>query len=415
MEEALLQEIATRYLLPFFSGAELESQPVQPFGRHSKVAFRDPQSLAFRVADDDPYRLVLTRSQPFVTRSGGAAVPEIEVVRAFVSVVGSMASEVATHLKDDLLSTFQRKVVARAMGSIAERETTILAGIDQLDAWSKRSYEGAPISAAIGFRHTPQSSSSPRLSQLGKDDYSALLGNGHDTLLEFDFAGRLKSHRSLTAERPPSYCPLRQAPIAEWTAKDRRGRRVAMCLNREREILVFRDKELLFARRAGSWNYLTHEPVLTQMGTPHDMRVRKSVYETCLDASFARTGACIGIVSSSSGAKWRKVVDKDDRLESSHSMKTRVMNSLISGRLFQRLNRRLRQELVAIDGATVIGYHGEVLAVGAILKIPGGSTGGGRRAAAETLGELGLGVKVSQDGGIIGFRGKPAKTAFRVM
>ena len=44
-------------------------------------------------------------------------------------------------------------------------------------------------------------------------------------------------------------------------------------------------------------------------------------------------------------------------------------------------DRRLRQELAAIDGATVLSFEGDVLAVGAIVKIPGGSAGGGRLAA----------------------------------
>jgi hypothetical protein len=57
-----------------------------------------------------------------------------------------------------------------------------------------------------------------------------------------------------------------------------------------------------------------------------------------------------------------------------------------------------------VDGATVIDHQGSLLAVGAIVQVPGGSTGGGRLAAAKALSRLGLGVKVSQDGGIRGYR-----------
>lgn len=80
-----------------------------------------------------------------------------------------------------------------------------------------------------------------------------------------------------------------------------------------------------------------------------------------------------------------------------------------------KMDRRLRQELMAIDGATVLSHDGELLAVGAILKIPGGSTGGGRLAAAKALGKLGLGIKVSQDGGITGFRLGQSEPAFSLM
>ena len=88
---------------------------------------------------------------------------------------------------------------------------------------------------------------------------------------------------------------------------------------------------------------------------------------------------------------------------------------MIAGRRFQDLDRRLRQELLAIDGATLIDQEGELLAVGAILKIPGGSTGGGRLAAAIELSTLGLGVKVFQDGGISGFHDGNKEPIFRVM
>jgi hypothetical protein len=173
---------------------------------------------------------------------------------------------------------------------------------------------------------------------------------------------------------------------------------------------------MLFARRSGRWSFLTHEPVLTQMGTPQDERVRRAVYATCLDASFARTGACIGIVSSNHMTNLSKVVvNKDDRIGLGKSAKARSIGRMIGTDKFHELDRRLRQELVAIDGATVISHEGDLLAVGAILKIPGGSASGGRLAAAKALSDLGLGIKVSQDGGITGYRRAQREPAFQVM
>jgi hypothetical protein len=63
----------------------------------------------------------------------------------------------------------------------------------------------------------------------------------------------------------------------------------------------------------------------------------------------------------------------------------------------------VRAELLALDGATIIDHLGALLAVGAIVQIQAGSTGGGRLAAAKTLAGLGLGVKISQDGQVRGF------------
>ena len=88
---------------------------------------------------------------------------------------------------------------------------------------------------------------------------------------------------------------------------------------------------------------------------------------------------------------------------------------MIAGRTFPELDRRFRLELLSIDGAVVIDHRGKVLAAGAILKIPGGSTGGGRLAAARVLASLGLGIKVSQDGSIVCLHGETAKPVFRLM
>jgi hypothetical protein len=71
---------------------------------------------------------------------------------------------------------------------------------------------------------------------------------------------------------------------------------------------------------------------------------------------------------------------------------------------------------VGIDGATILNYQGEILAVGAIIKISGG-TGGGRLAATETLAPHGTAIKISADGMVKAFNavkgGKP-EVAFKL-
>jgi len=73
---------------------------------------------------------------------------------------------------------------------------------------------------------------------------------------------------------------------------------VAVALNRNGEILLFAQGELKFAKRRGRWLHFTHKPVVTSMswGGASPLDIRESIYESCLDASFARTGGCIGIV-----------------------------------------------------------------------------------------------------------------------
>jgi hypothetical protein len=143
----------------------------------------------------------------------------------------------------------------------------------------------------------------------------------------------------------------------------------------------------------------------------------RAVYASCLDASFARTGACIAIANGADGRNLRDYLNRGDLLLSAGTEKATLLNHLI-GLPFQRISRPVRQEIAALDGAVVLDREGVVLAAGAIVRVPGGSEGGGRRAAAIALSRLGLAVKVSADGGITAFapqgpRHEP-KVAFEV-
>jgi hypothetical protein len=121
-------------------------------------------------------------------------------------------------------------------------------------------------------------------------------------------------------------------------------------------------------------------------------------------------------VTSGHAGGWKNVVTSPrDYLEKPVSTKAKAIAAMIGTKKFFELDRRLRQELVAIDGATVLDHEGKVLAVGAILRIGGGSTGGGRLAAAKALSSLGLGIKVSQDGGIRGFHDEKDEPKFQLM
>ena len=85
-------------------------------------------------------------------------------------------------------------------------------------------------------------------------------------------------------------------------------------------------------------------------------------------------------------------------------IKASTIRQLIKGKKFQEIDRKFRQELISMDGATIIGYDGKIIAVGAIIKIEAGSTGGGRLAAAKTLSNYGISIKISNDGSMQGFK-----------
>jgi hypothetical protein len=186
--------------------------------------------------------------------------------------------------------------------------------------------------------------------------------------------------------------------VADWSTGDRIG----VVLNRNGEILIFKRKRLVFARRRGVWHHFTHDPIIRQMGRVGSEDLRQAVYEACLDVSFARTGGCIALAKSNRRGSLNDLVNPDDFLADGQSTKSRALKALVD-KPFHELDRRFRQELAAIDGAMVLDHKGTVLSVGAIVRVPGGSESGARRAAAKALSRLGVGIKISADGGIAGF------------
>jgi len=416
MDEALLREISESYLLPLFSGASVDVISVPSKASDSTVAFVNPRTISFKVNRADDYRLQFRRVQPFAQKTDPAR--ETLVIDAYVKVLERMSDELKGPLKDDLLSTFQRRVVAEVTAEPGEG-AKLLTVIDHMALWATRLYEGAPIASAIGIDPAVSGAKSLPLANLAEQDFFAVLSNGFDTMLTLSKHLNFTGHVVLDAT--PSargYCPWRHSAIAVWTSGGKG--RIAVVLNRLGEVLIFRDGQLLFARRSGKWHFLTHDPIIRQMGVPKDEDIRKAIYETALDASFARTGACIGVIAAGGMKLAEGMIADTDRLSERRSDKAKAIARIVNGKKFHELDRTLRQELAAIDGATVVDHEGNIVAVGAILKMAGGSTSGGRTAAAKQLATLGLGVKISQDGGISGYRrdskkAEVVRSAFKVM
>ena len=276
--------------------------------------------------------------------------------------------------------------------------------------------------AALGFTREPNAwpaaGGEPffavQLQEAWTEDFGAVLTNSFDTMLVSDYSGQLLAYAAMASPaQPPPLAPLRLGAVAHWSAEH--PERLALVLNRANELLVLRHGALVFAHRAGSWFFLAPDAIVLQMGGPRDLELKRAVYASCLDASFAGTGACIGILNADATARLKEIAPEpaDHLLPQrpgkasplpQRSAKARLLQRAIDGRPFHALDRRLRQEILAIDGATILDHTGQLLAAGAILKVPGGSSGGGRRAAAVALAAYGVGIKVSADGGIEGFR-----------
>jgi hypothetical protein len=408
-----LHDILSKHLAPMFPGTSVLDSPI-PTTSPDTVVQESPCEVLVRPDPEWDNCFRIRKTHPFEA-------DDIQIIEKFAQALHEKLSAVGEPFFQYLIDKCAQDVVAFTMQPRFADDYLLPAIITLLRKWSSETYEGQRISVAIGVDPSTNLSriSNVHLSQISGEDYTKVLSNGLDTLLVLSSSGHVVDHintveptnKPATRLRGSAFAPRRHKSLASWA----RNARVAFVLNRHGEILVFRNERLRFAFRRGIWSHFDHSAMIARMGG--SLNLMRAVYATCLDISFARTGGCIAVAHRPNVKKTSDYLGSYDRLSKPIGEKAILMRHLI-GERFERIPRSIREELAALDGAVVLDYRGEVLAVGAIVSVPGGSDGGGRKAAAKALSRLGLAVKISADGGMTAYtnRGtrKNPEVAFEV-
>jgi hypothetical protein len=392
-------EMLLRNLVPMLAGSELDPSPVLCDDAAPLVLQPMDRELLLRPDSVWKHQLRLRRVQPFEPS-------DVRIADKFLRALREKLIASDQPFFSYLLDRCPQDVVAWSMQHKLMDDALLPTILTLLQKWASETYEGGRISAAIAVDPAPTAArvSTIHLSDIVKHDYAKVLTNGMDSVLVLSPSGHVVEYLTLSADvnapdADVQFAPNRYLRLANWAA----GHRVAIALNRQGEILVFKGSRLQFAFRRGTWSHFSHDALIARMGGSKRQRpLMRAVYTTCLDVSFARTGGCIAVTKPNRKADAAKYLDKADLLASGNTEKTSLLNHLI-GERFPSLPRPQREEIVAIDGAIVLDATGVVLAAGAIVKVRGGSEAGGRRAAAKALSRLGLALKVSADGTITAF------------
>ena len=389
------RDIVETYILPMFPGTNIDADEFSE--NHRKRVANAPGACQVYVSNNPRrgQRLTLGRSQPF-------EMSDLAIIDNFLTLLANIPRETPRNLVSDLLQHSQRRAIANSVdANIADLLVSIF---DQYSSWAEQTYEGNRIACGVGIEAgTPPGSTAAALLEVFTHDFAKVVSNGVETLLVCSQQGNVIEHVVLPSESESEnvFAPYRFGRVAKWTEGDRS----AVVLNRNGDILVFRNGELRFAKRRGVWRHFTHQPIIQRMlkGGAGTAALRQSLYRTALDVSFARTGACLAIVKDDQLNHVRTtVVQKAESVWGGTSIKAECLRTIASG-AFQDIPRLRRQELAGIDGAVVLDRNGNIIDIGSIVQIEGGSTGGGRLAATKQLSKHGLAIKVSADGAIQGF------------
>lgn len=314
-----------------------------------------------------------------------------------------------------------------------------------LEKWSVKTYEGRNVTLGFVIDLNKKSTFSTEygdwLSFL-EDDAAAVLSDCIHSVIELDsncnFVDFLSiSHKNKIPADELSYrVPLRFTQVIRQYVKEKENRIGVFLLNNG-DIILAKDEATRFVKRNLQWLNFSYEafrnalkPFTEKYAIGNDALL-KSVFASMLDVSFSHAGGIIAIV----GEPWQKDKENDfetevlhrcDNLLSGEScsvleealilpeteddaegknndtrkrlLKRNVLQSLIKDEDFEHIDRKLRSELMSLDGACILNPEGKVYSFGAIIRSDSGSTGGGRGAAAKKLSAYGMAVKISTDG-----------------
>lgn len=149
-------------------------------------------------------------------------------------------------------------------------------------------------------------SDGPKLSDLYQDDMFKVLTSGITTLIICDKYGGVNSfltdagsccdnaaehYKDVHNSSTESLCAFRW--IQSWSSE-----KIAIILTSRSDILIFSNGKLKFVQRRSKWYKINLDELTHWMNENkgYDSSLKKAIAETCLDVSFRRTGACIGIV-----------------------------------------------------------------------------------------------------------------------
>ena len=437
MEKLEFYDIVGKLIIPLFTGSHLVGE-MESTSRDLEVALGKGNTVLLKPSKMDDYRLVVKRGQPFKSF-------ELTLIRSIINEINEIYSmNIEDHMYlENLQNMALEKALIESMTVTQTGLQTILGIIHGLETWAARTYEGSPVKLGIIVNLSAVSENNVSYNDVINSDFFALFTDGQNSFFEFDKAGKLMGYVNL--KRTAAVQTI--APnIFEKVAAACNDKRVGIVLTTKGDVLVFYARQLVFAKRSGTWGVYSHEEIirLLQNNVSYTAKtIRRAIYNTALDCSFSYRGACIAYINKDKTLEALSHIDAADIISEEHfnmkkqleleeaeklynignatkiiekfSMgyeefldknqytKTMAIRKLVNGKKLFELDRKMIEEMSSVDGATIVDYDGTIIAVGAIIKIEAGSSGGGRLAATTTMAKYGVAIKVSQDGVMQGF------------
>ena len=430
-------ETVNDLFVPLFTGSFVAGE-IESSSRDLEVALGKSNTVLLKPSKMDDYRIILKRGQAFKTY-------EVNLIRSILSELNYIAQ---MQITDGIYLAHLREMAIEK--SLVESITdvgvdTVLGILRGLEAWSTRTYEGEDLGfgVLVNLAASTDDANTVKYNKIMNNDFFSLFTDGDSSFIEFDVYGNMLGYVSL--KNPKKVSTI--SPIFfDKVARVCNERRVGLVLTKRGDILIFYNRQLMFAKRHGTWCVYCHDEIIRLLQgnvSTGAKQIRRAIYNTAFDCSYSHHGACIAYLdkdrtrdalmhidaadiiseehfnikkeleleeagklynmSNAKAIEEKYNVTYNEFLQKHQFVKTMMLRKVISGRKLFELDRQFVEEMTSVDGAIVVDHDGTIIAVGAIIKIEAGSKGGGRLAATQTLAKYGVAIKVSQDGIMQGF------------
>lgn len=324
-----------------------------------------------------------------------------------------------------------------------------------LNNWANRTYEGRNIPFAFVFdfqrysrrntnfkeKNDNRISNIKKICEFLKTDASALVTDGITSYIEIgeNLSYRIaeasdaeikESFKKAVRKGTTLYVPLVPYRFNSF-GKVCIGTKLGVVLTVHGDILFIKEGKLIFSKRNGYWYAYDYDvfnrTIFSDWMLVPKMIIKekrqkeneiKMIYLTCLDVAFARTGGCLAICKSNEIKNILGNINPNDIHEDfsdttrvdKHFKRHMLEKVIINKETFYLLYRKAKQEILGIDGATIITEDGKFITTGAIIDnstdTPNNDMhGGARTKIARKLSGYGIAFKISADGYIECYKG----------
>ena len=318
-----------------------------------------------------------------------------------------------------------------------------------LNKWSYRTYEGrkVPFSININYREQNCIENLTKIVEFLDDDASALLTDG---ITSYFNVGKKLDYKIVELINIEDMNPKKLLPLVPYRfssfANICDDNQIGIVLTIQGDIIVIQKRKILFAKRNGEWHSYDFEPFAQNInkalgfeketnreGYKANIPLLREMFLSCLDVAFARTGGCLALCLNKEEVI--SFVNPEDlhRQFRPADVKTDlkreiIENTVIQDKPFNKVKRKARQEMLGIDGVTILDIKGDIITTGAIIsneikiekeiesnnaeissietstetqREATNMSGGARTRVALKLSEYGIAIKISADGYIV--------------